>query len=373
MSCAEKSPSDPPTRGNVEISYEVLFNKTFDPIAVYRVDEDPYTLSSTDSVRFVDINPSYEKVMKVRRDDVIGCSFSEVWPRSEPRWAQIIIDCLRYGHTVHTEGRSFDTDSYLEAIAFPIPPRMAAVIFLDKTRLKGTNEALLRKQSELRALATQLTLIEETTRRAIATDLHDHIGYELVSQLRKIRALKEAVPQELRADVEALEHSTEELISSSRSLIFELSPPILKEVGLNPALRSLAEKLLNPQGIKWDLRERGTIKDFYADDGTCILLYRMTRELIVNVIKHAQATHVTIIINRGPGRIMVAVEDNGRGFPAKFDMAGDERRAAKSFGLFSIKARLDPIGGELKIISEPGHGATVAMICPLTLKEGEFK
>ena len=164
------------------------------------------------------------------------------------------------------------------------------------------------------------------------------------------------------------------MISESRSLIFELSPPILKEVGINPALESLADNLLTPHGIKWELRAKGTMADFWADDAVCVILYRMARELLINVIKHSGATRVTIIVNRGPGKIMVAVEDNGRGFPDDFDLDHNEaRKETKSFGLFSIRERLEPIDGALKIISIPGKGATVAMSCPLKLKEGEFK
>lgn len=357
------------------ISYDVLFNHTFNAIAIYNTPEHlSRTAVTADVVRFVDVNSSYEKVMKVRRRDVVGRSFSEVWPNAEPRWAQIIVDCLRRGHTVHTEGGSLETGSYLEAIAFPIPPDMAAVVFLDKTKLRESRRALERKQEELRSLATQLTLIEENTRRAIAADLHDRIGYDLVSQLNRIRAVKTSCPPELRGEMEDLEHHTESLISVSRSLIFELSPPILREVGLNPALESLAENLLAPHGIRWTMRASGTIADYWADDKVCVLLYRMARELLINVIKHAQATRVTIIVNRGPGRIMVAVEDNGRGFPPGFDMNFPAPcRASKSFGLFSIKARLEPIGGAVSVISQPGEGATVAMTCPLALKKEEFQ
>ena len=251
---------------------------------------------------------------------------------------------------------------------------MAAVIFLDKTKLKDADEALDRKKNELRNLATQLTLTEESTRRAIAADLHDRIGYDLVAQLHKIRALREKVRPALEAEMAALEANTEKLISESRSLIFELSPPILKEVGINPALESLADNLLTPHGIKWELRAKGTMADFWADDAVCVILYRMARELLINVIKHSGATRVTIIVNRGPGKIMVAVEDNGRGFPDDFDLDHNEaRKETKSFGLFSIRERLEPIDGALKIISIPGKGATVAMSCPLKLKEGEFK
>lgn len=359
--------------GIIVYRMRMLFEQTFDPIALYRLEGGARCNITADRVFFIDVNPSYERVMKVCRRDVIGRSFLDVWPMVEPYWPQIIVDCLRLGHLMHCEGSSKETGTFLEAIAFPLSPDMAAVIFLDKTKLKSAYEALEHKKNELRNLVTQLTLAEENTRRAIATDLHDRIGYDLVSQLHKIRELREKVQPVLEAEMSALEANTEKMIRESRSLIFELSPPILKEVGINPALESLADKLLTPHGIKWELRAKGTMADFWADDAICVLLYRMARELLINVIRHSGATRVTIIVNRGPGKIMVAVEDNGRGFPEDFDLDHNKAcKGTKSFGLFSIRERLEPIDGTLNIISIPGKGATVAMSCPLKLKEGRI-
>lgn len=352
-----------------QFSYKVFFERTFDPIALYRVNggNSRYP-GSADKVIYVDVNPAYEQVMNVRRKDVIGRSFLEIWPRTEPHWSQIIINCLRLGHTVHCEGDSQNTHGYLEAIAFPLPPRMAAVIFLDRTEWKTSDDALKRKQEELRSLATQLTLSEEVTRRAIAADLHDRVGYALVSQLQRLRRLQDGeLPAAVRSEIETLTADTEKLIAESRELIFELSPPILREVGLNPALEALAENLLSPRGIKWEIKSRGAMAEFAADDSVCVILYRMTRELLINVIKHSGAKHAKVIVNRGVGKIMVAVEDDGHGFPPDFEL---DSCVSKSFGLFSIRERLAPVGGELKIVSVPGEGATVAMSCPLHLKEG---
>ena len=356
-------------------SYQIFFERVFNPIALYRVEGEARSVLSADRIFYVDVNPAYERVMRVRKQDIVGRNFLDVWPRSEACWPRIIVDCIRLGHTVHCEGESRDAGSYLGAIAFPLPRRRAAVIFMDKTDWKLSNDALKDKQEELRALAAQLTLSEENTRRSIAADIHDRIGYELVAQLKMLRRLMEDdLAPSVRREIERLAAAAERLISQSRSLIFELSPPVLKEVGLNPALEALAKSLLEPQGIEWSLRSRGTIGEFNADDAVCIILYRMTRELLLNVLKHSGASRVTIIVNRGPGRIMVAVEDDGHGFDPAFNLDDAAlARAAKGFGLFSIRERLQAIGGSVRIVSVPGEGATVAMSCPLKLREGEFK
>ena len=111
--------------GNIT-PYRILFERVFDPIALYRVE--------ADKIIFIDINPAYERVMKLSRDDVIGRTFYDVWPKAEARWSGVIKECLKQKRTMHCIGESIDAKSYLEAIAFPIPPEMAAVIFLDRTK-----------------------------------------------------------------------------------------------------------------------------------------------------------------------------------------------------------------------------------------------
>lgn len=337
-------------------SYRILFERVFDPIALYRVDED--------KIIFVDVNPAYERVMKVVREKIIGKTFYDVWPQAEAMWSRVIRECLTQKRTMHCIGESVDTKSYLEAIAFPIPPDMAAVIFLDRTKLKRSDNALRRRQRQLRTLAAQLTLTEEDMRRSVAEDLHDSVGYELISQLRILRELDARDDtKHIKQSIHELINITENIISENRNLIFELSPPVLKEAGLNPALDELAKNILEPHKITWQIITKGDENEFRADDSVCVILYRMARELLINAVKHSGASNVNIIINRKPEIITVAIEDNGTGML---------KTSNKGFGLFSIRERLLALGGNLKIISEHGKGLMAVMTCPLKLKKGEF-
>ena len=252
--------------------YRILFERVFDPIALHRVEDG--------RIIFADVNPAYEKVMKLSRKNVIGKSFYDVWPNAEARWPGIIRDCLAQNRTVHCVGESLDVGGYLEAIAFPIPPDMAAVIFLDRTKLKRSGNALRKNQAQLRELAARLTITEEETRRGVATELHDRTGYDLICQLRMLREIESRDDAEnIRPQIQKLIANTERIISGNRSLIFELSPPVLKEAGLNPALEELAQNILSPHGIEWHIITRGSAEDYKADDSVCVILYRMAREL----------------------------------------------------------------------------------------------
>ncbi|MBQ3652940.1 MAG: PAS domain-containing protein [Synergistaceae bacterium] len=344
-------------------SYRILFERVFDPIALYRIDGG--------RIVFEDVNPAYERVMKVSRDEVTGLTFDEVWPDSEPRWQQVITECLAQNRTMHCIGESVDTDSYLEAVAFPIPPGRAAVIFLDRTRLKKSDEALRKRQRQLQALAAKLTITEEATRRAIASDLHDRVGYELVNHLTILRSINSSgIAGEFRAKIQELMTITERIIAENRSLIFELSPPVLKEAGLTPALEELAENILTPAGVHWQIITKGNPDDLEADDSVCVILYRSARELLINAVKHSGASEVSIIINTKPELLTVAVEDNGKGFGVSDSEDGSAE--GNGFGLFSVRERLRALGGELRIVSEPNKGAMLIMSCPRKLKYGEF-
>ena len=335
--------------------YRILFERVFDPIALYRIEGS--------KIIFIDINPAYERVMKLNRENIIGRTFNDVWPKAEARWSKVIRECLKQKRTMHCIGESIEAGSYLEAIAFPIPPERAAVIFLDRTKLQRSHNALRKRQRQLRVLAAQLTIYEENMRRSIASDLHDRVGYDLISQLNTLRSIENMTDLDaIKELIHKLIFSTENIIAENRSLIFELSPPVLKEAGLNPALDELAKNLLEPHGIHWQIITKGSPEEFKADDSVCVILYRMSRELLINIVKHSGAANVNIIINRKPENITVAIEDDGTGLVDN----------NKGFGLFSIRERLMALGGNLKIISEHGNGLMVVMTCPLKLREGEI-
>ena len=355
-------------------SYKFFFERTFNPIALYKTDAAP-SEADVSNIRYLDVNPAYERVNNVRREDVIGKTFLEVWPKVEPRWGDIVRNCLKMKAAVHCEGESRYTSKYLEAIAFPLSDDMAATIFLDRTELKKSEEQLranekklLAYQTKLRELATELTLSEEKTRREIATDLHASIGHALLILLLELRKLREEY--KLSADANCVLDNTiqmaDRMITESRQLIFELSPPILREVGLTPALEALADNLLTPRGIKWRMTTRGEMKDYNAEDAVCVILYRTSRELLINVIKHSQAKNVEICVNRGGGKIQVVIDDDGVGMPKHFELSRLGRKTSGGLGLFSIRERLIHIGGDMQIVSA-GVGTTVSLLAPLVI------
>jgi PAS domain S-box-containing protein len=236
----------------------------------------------------------------------------------------------------------------------------------DITERKRAEKKLLDYQGKLKSLASQLTLAEERERRRIATELHDQIGQSLAISKVKLDGLRHNVcsedPSKVLADVcGMLGHA----IANLRSLTFDLSSPILHELGFEAAVAAwLTEEIEQKYGIEVELDEDKKPKPLDEDIKT--LLFRDVRELLINVVKHSKATKVKISIHCVGDKMHVGVEDNGIGF----DPAEVAAKSVKEggFGLFSIRERLEQLGGHLEIESAPGRGCKIIMKAPLKQK-----
>jgi PAS domain S-box-containing protein len=346
----------------------VLFAKILEPVALYRALFDER--GEFRDVVYIDVNPAYEQVMGIRKEDILGRPFREIWSEREREWQDIILQVATTGIYARYEGPSYDTGKYLHAIAFSPTRSVVAVIFIDMTDWKRAEEALQEKEAllteyrqELRTLAARLSLAEERTRREIAVKLHDRVGYSLVSLLSRLRALSERHDPD---DISPAIEEVEELLSDTRSLTLEISSPLLYEVGLEPALASLAERMLAPHGIAVDFRECGP--EAHISMEIRILMYQMAQELLLNVIKHARAKNVILRVQRGSKRVRLLVEDDGAGFSANTPKHWGKWGG---MGLFSIREKLHSVGGEIRVFSEKGKGSTVALVAPLAFEGGK--
>lgn len=232
----------------------------------------------------------------------------------------------------------------------------------DITERKEAEEKLQIYQEHLRALASKLLLVEESERKRIATDIHDNIGQILTFSKIKLGALKElATSPSLVRVINEIRELTDQAIQYTRSLTFELSPPILYELGFEAAIEWLGEQIIKKQGMQFTFQDDGQPK--LMDNETRVFLFQAVRELLLNSAKHSQANTVTVSICKEDNNIRINVEDDGIGFDtSKID-------TVRGFGFFSIRERLNYIGGHLKIKSEPGHGTLITIIAPLKEEE----
>ena len=227
---------------------------------------------------------------------------------------------------------------------------------------KGAQEQLLNYQGQLQSLASELSLAEERERRRVATALHDNIGQSLALSKIKLGTLGEmASSTDITEPLEEIRKLIEETIQSTRSLTSELSPPVLYELGFEAAVEWLGEQFQKQHGILFSTEMDDQQKPL--KDDIRILLFSAVRELLINVAKHAQASRTKISIWRNCDTIRVKVEDDGIGFNGFKNGSSVSRNGG--FGLFSIRERLNHLGGHLEIESEPDRGTRVTLAAPL--------
>ena len=257
-------------------------------------------------------------------------------------------------HWLESRGRLFHAGS----------DRMIGAV-IDITERKITEERLLNQREQLRSLASQLSLTEERERRRIARDLHDGIGQNLALALLKLRNQPESGTTGIAGlELERARRLINEALSSVQSLTYDLSPPILYDLGLEAALEWLCEHFHARHGLK---------VAFSADQRTeplgedlRFLLFRAARELLVNVVKHASARTAKLSVCRRGHHLELAVEDDGKGFatPLTDVLAGVSPDSGGGFGLFSIRERVEHFEGKLEISSLRGR-TRAAVTVPL--------
>ena len=237
---------------------------------------------------------------------------------------------------------------------------------LDITEQKRAWEKLLNYQDQLRYLASQLSLAEERERRLIATDLHDAIGHSLALCKIKLEALQERVSFiSIDKYLNEIHGLIEGMIQDTRSLTFQLSPPILYELGLEEALEWLVEQMQEQQGIVSEFEDDGQVKPLKED--VRIILFQAVRELLVNIAKHSHASKAKIVTKRDGDSMRIEVKDDGIGFDIYRVNSGINKNYG--FGIFSIRERLNYIGGCFDIESKHGYGTCVTLIAPLKSNE----
>ncbi|HMK56680.1 MAG TPA: ATP-binding protein [Dissulfurispiraceae bacterium] len=228
--------------------------------------------------------------------------------------------------------------------------------------LRLSEDGYRKLAEKLRQLASELSLAEERERRRIAAELHDSIVQTLVFSKFKIETIMKSKrdAETDNAMVEIHEHIRKS-VKDLRTLIFEISPPVLYDFGLEPALETLSREMSQRHGIALTFYHDDSEKSLDGD--LRVFLYHAVRELLINIVKHSQADAGSISIVREAARIVITVEDNGKGFDASeasYDVGRKE-----CFGLFNIRERLGHFRGEMHIDSTSGKGSRITIYAPL--------
>jgi PAS domain S-box-containing protein len=225
----------------------------------------------------------------------------------------------------------------------------------DITERKRNEARVFEYQERLRLLASQLATTEEKERRAIATFLHDTVGQALAMCKIKLGELSLPTSDPLRKINSLIEQS----IELTQSVTFDLSPPILYELGFTDAVEWLIEKKQSEYGISISF---DCDRPFPLPLQTRAILFHAVRELLLNVAKHAKASQARVIILQTGQEIEIRVEDNGIGIVPSGAVLHPNHTGG--FGLFNIRERIRQIDGQLAIQSNGGQGTSVIIRVP---------
>jgi signal transduction histidine kinase len=216
--------------------------------------------------------------------------------------------------------------------------------------------AVAMSQRVARDTVRRVVSAQEAERRRLALELHDETGQALTSILLGLKTIRsapdEGAAERAEADVRAL---VVQALQDVRALAVELRPSALDDFGLAAALERLAETFSERSGIKTSIE---TNLDERLPPEVETALYRVAQEALTNVVKHAGAEKVSIVVSKRDGWVAATIDDDGRGF-ATSDVRDD------ALGLVGMRERIELVGGTLSVESAERSGTTIAAQVPL--------
>lgn len=234
-------------------------------------------------------------------------------------------------------------------------------------RVEARTSELVASQKHLRALANELTWTEQRERKRMATDLHDYLAQLLVLAIMKLSQFKRKPEPDRVTTAWATEvhELLSEALNYTRTLVTDLCPPMLHESGLPSALKWLATQM---QRRQLTVTVQVPVEDYpKLPDDQALLVFQSIRELLINTSKHSGVGEATVLLGRRDGELRIDVCDKGRGFDVCTQAVGFKD---DSFGLFSIRERMQALGGSLELESADGKGTRATLVLPLGVSEG---
>ncbi len=326
--------------------------------------------------RFLECNPALTRMIGYSQEELRTMSLGLIThPDDEPKRHALFQDMVAGNVDDYSmDMRFFKKDGSLRWGHFHVAlireedgdPLFSLTMVQDITWEKQAEEELASYQENLRSLASELSLTEERERRRLAEFLHDEVGQTLALTKIKLGGLQQELSlSPLVHQVREVRGFLEQAIHSTRNLTFELSLPILYEMGLEEAVDWLAEQFQSQYDIAITVSRDEQPKPL--TEGARVLLFRLVRELLTNVVKHAQARQAWISFSKENDHLRIQLRDDGIGFDVAEKLSFGA--SATGFGLFSVRERLSHLGGLLEVHSAPGQGTQVTITVPLTKME----
>jgi two-component system sensor histidine kinase UhpB len=324
------------------------------------------------------VSPMFDSVWGRSREDLYQdrvCIADTVHPEDRSRVAELLARPPETGF--ECEYRIIRPDGTVRWIwdrAFPIRDPAGQVyrfagIAEDITERKLAQDRVRDTSEQLRALSARVLAAREEERTRIAREIHDELGSSLTSLKWELEALDKAVSElrdlpvqvpPIRKRIASMAQLADATVNQVRRIASELRPSILDDLGLGEALEWQAREFENRTGIACRCENRAGPLNLNADQSTAV--FRIVHEALTNVLRHAQATWVSIFMEQRPWEFLLTISDNGRGIREQ------EKTGRSSIGLLGMKERALLVGGEIDITGVAGRGTTIIV----TMKKTEI-
>jgi signal transduction histidine kinase len=225
-------------------------------------------------------------------------------------------------------------------------------------------QEIVAARKELKELSASLVAAQESERRSLSRELHDEIGQSLSAVLVELTNLSACLPPEVAPSVRKHADTIRSLVENSMAVVRNLSlllrPSMLDDLGLVPALEWQARETFRRTGLRVTVAAETVSDELPETHKTCI--YRIVQEALHNIVRHAEARKVRVSVQQDTNKLLLAVQDDGKGFDTK---------RHKGLGLLGMEERVSNLGGSFQIDSKPGEGSVITCALPLTAPKYE--
>ncbi len=326
-----------------------------------------YVLLVDESHNIVMANRAVTEHLGVNPSDIIGCYCPEAIHGTKGPWyACPLEEAVSKNATVVIEAQDKTTGRWINSAMYPVPaqPQGRRIFFhmvTDITDRKEAEELLKTSRQQFRDLSRHLETVREEERSSIAREIHDELGQTLVTLKIYISLLLKQTGKMADDHTKPIYALVDSAINTIMRLSTELRPAVLDDLGLAAAV----EWQIN-EFKKWTALEYHFVSKparIILDKESSTALFRITHEAITNVIRHAGATRVDILLQKKRGKVELVIIDNGRG------ITDAEIHAKRSFGLVGISERAHLIGGVVNIEGSTGVGTVIKVTLPILTKQ----
>jgi len=207
--------------------------------------------------------------------------------------------------------------------------------------------------------------VQENERKRISFELHDELGQSMAALKMQVgsiaRRLGNVPIEEMKTVCNDMRDNINQIIENVRRLARDLSPVVLDDLGLQAAIEYLVNNFTKIYNV--DIKYRYTNINHLFNEDSQRIIYRILQEALTNISKHAQAKHVSLIIEEIDRAVQFTVRDDGNGFNVQKTL--DQKGTEKGMGLEAMSERVRILGGKINIVSRPGIDTTVTFTTPI--------